>query len=195
MFELLQNFKGSVVVNDITFASIKEAEEHFKDYVGGLRILLKPNNVIKYDNNTETSSTSTSTKQSSDIYRVEVKSYMSRPFEEGFFLAKMNKSPMPYLIMVGSIISQTEKMVKMDLHVDLNYDTSVKCIRCGRVLTNPISQYLHIGPECGASEHMRLLNSGISIDEVRNRLQDSLKDVHWVGWIPKSAIVSAEKIS
>lgn len=193
MFELLQDFKGSVVVNDIPFESIQEAETHFKDYVGGLRILLKPKNDIKYDTDTDISSTPT--RPTVDIFRIEVKPYMAKPFEDGFFLAKMNASPMPYLIMVGSIISQTEKMLKMDLHVDLNYDTSVKCIRCGRTLTNPISKYLHIGPECGASEHMRLISTGISKEEVRQKLQDSLKNVHWVGWIPKSAIISAERIS
>lgn len=183
MFELLKNYPGELVVNNIEFKSSKEAEEYFKDYKGGLTILLKgvANNTSKVVN-------------SNRIYQITVRRYMTN-YSKDFFLEQWNPDgPMPYVTMIGIKLKETEKLVKMKLWVDISENRITTCMCCGRPLSNPLSQYLGVGPECGASKHLKLLESGVSIDEVKRSFREHLKNIEWEGWIVKSAITQVKEL-
>lgn len=186
MFELLKDYTGSLTVNNKKFESVEDARRAFSDYKGGLTIILNPaidgNSTIKKDIDKDT------------IYQITVRKYMTN-YGSDFFLNGMNKQgPMPYITMVGQKLSETEKLVKMKCWVELSTQRVSTCIRCGRPLTNPISQYLSLGPECGAAEHMKLIQNGVSVDLVRKQLQEKLNKITWTGWIIKTAIKDVKVI-
>lgn len=193
MFELLTSFTGKVVVNGKEFDSIKDADAHFKDYNGGLDIVLEPasSNIKVVDNVPNT--------KEKTLYKIRVKKWMTK-YGKDFFLNQMNdEGPMPFVTMYGYEIQSTAKLVKMKLWAGLdNTDTDVNdvvyCMRCGRPLTNIYSKYLHLGPECGAAEHMQLLASGMSLEEVKQSFREKLHKITWTGWIVKSAILESSEV-
>ena len=187
MFELLTEHTGKIIINGKTYDSVHEAEKAFEGYKGGLDIILEPQSEVISDDNAQIDNT---------IYRVHVKRYMTN-YDKSFFLSKMNKQgPMPYIIMYGRKIQSTEKLVQMQLWADLDstVERTTTCMRCGRPLTNSYSQYLQLGPECGASEHIKLLESGMDLEEIKQSLKQKLNNVTWTGWIVKSAIISADEV-
>ena len=71
------------------------------------------------------------------------------------FMQKWNNNkPMPYRIMKGEKVKETKGMVYMKLHADILAEKNYTCIACGRPLTNPVSQYFGIGPECGGHNYV-----------------------------------------
>lgn len=183
MFELLKEYSGRLTVNNRVFESVQDAEQAFENYKGGLTILLN-----KKDDNDPPLSTKSKNIDTTTVYQISVKRYMTQ-YKSDFFLHRMNpEGPMPFMIMCGRKLMETEKLVKMECWAGLPSTRVTTCIKCGRPLTNPLSQYLSLGPECGASEHMRMIQSGVSIDEVRKRLEHKLNNTRWTGWIIKSAI-------
>jgi hypothetical protein len=86
--------------------------------------------------------------------------------------------------MQGTIVKQTEKSVYMHLHGVAK--ATVKCMRCGRELTNPVSRAYGLGVEC-------LGKVGILVDlNDIDTIREHLIHVEWTGWIPKSSILSDE---
>lgn len=183
MFELLKNYPGELSVNNRDFKNVKEAEEYYKDYKGGLTILLKG---IEQE---ETKQVNTDR-----VYQITVRRYMTN-YSRDFFLEQWNPDgPMPYVTMIGTKIKETEKLIKMKLWADISENRITTCMCCGRPLSNPLSQYLGVGPECGASKHLKLLESGVSIDEVKRSFREHLKNIEWEGWIVKSAITQVKEL-
>ncbi len=184
MFELLTTYKGNnISINGKHFDTLLDAIKDFSDYVGGMTIVLSPqlepkNNPVKPKDNSE----------DKYIVSIKVKRYMTN-YKSDFFLSKLNpQGPMPYMYMIGYKIDETKGLVKMKCWGDMIEPRITTCMRCGRPLSNPYSQYLGLGPECGAQEHLKLMESGVSIKEVTEAFRKELRAVTWEGWIPKSAL-------
>lgn len=123
-------------------------------------------------------------------YRITVKKYMTEPASPSFdFMAKWNNNnPMPLRTMAGTIEKETRGMVYMKLHGQAA--AVVRCMRCGRTLTNPVSQMYGIGPECITKVPFIMDLDMNDVDGIKKRLVD----IVWEGWIIKSAIIEKEEI-
>lgn len=134
----------------------------------------------------------------SKIYRVEVKFWMTNYTEfmdKNSFLIKTNKSPMPLCIMYGRKLEETDKMIKMELQGDLIDKNNINCIKCGRKLTNKISKYLGIGPECGQHNYTSPFETEEELNNAILEIKEKLKQIKWTGWILKSGIISLTKLN
>lgn len=122
--------------------------------------------------------------------KIKVKKYMTMKSTPDFdFMTKFNNDvPMPYRIMVGEVEKRTAKMVYMNLHADIYADVMSTCMKCGRVLTNTVSQYFGIGPECGNHNYVNPFDSKEELQQAVNEYRKTLLNVKWEGWIPISAI-------
>ena len=121
-------------------------------------------------------------------YKISVKQYMTRKASPKFdFMAKFNNdNPMPLRTMVGEAEKETRGMIYMHLH-GVGVET-IRCMRCGRELTNPVSQYYGIGPEC-----MSKLGIVADIENI-SLIEKKLTEINWSGWIIKSAITEKEAL-
>ena len=105
------------------------------------------------------------------------------------FMAKFNNdNPMPLRTMVGIAEKETRGMVYMHLHGEAKPE--VRCLRCNRELTNPVSRLYGIGPEC---IHKIPIFFDIDIEDV-DSIKEKMVNVEWSGWIVKSAIVEKEEV-
>jgi len=131
-------------------------------------------------------------------YKIKVKSYMLLPTEEGSdfdFMKKWNNNiPMPLMIMVGDKVKETKGMVFMKLHGDITSTITQQCLRCGRDITNPVSQYFGMGPKCGHHNYTNPFPTEEELYAEVNKYRKYLQGLTWEGWIPKSAIVHEEKL-
>lgn len=185
MFELLKDYPGQLTINNKQYNSVEEAESDFKDYKGGITIVL---NGVKSHKDTPKIDCN------EKVFQISVRRYMTN-YSKDFFLETWNDmGPMPFVTMIGIKLQETEKLVKMKLWADLCDGKITTCMCCGRPLSNPLSQYLGVGPECGASKHLKLLESGVNIQEVRKQFKEKLNEVTWEGWIIKSAITQVKEI-
>ena len=179
--KILQNWKGELDIGDKHYTSIQDATSDFKTLSSETHIKLysKSKNALKrkieaVEANTE--------------YKITVKAYMTREATPEFdFMAKWNNNePMPLRTMIGTVEKETKGMVYMKLHGQA--ESVIKCMRCGRTLTNPISMHYGIGPEC-----MSKLGFVCDIDDV-DTIKKKLVDVVWEGWVIKSAITEREEV-
>ena len=100
------------------------------------------------------------------------------------FMTRVESNPMPMRTMVGKIKRETAKAYYMELHGQAL--PVVTCMRCGKTLTNPVSRYYGLGVEC-------LSKVGIVADESAiEDIKESMTNVRWSGYIPKSAILENE---
>ena len=129
-----------------------------------------------------------------NIYKIEVKNYMMKKSTPEFdFMAKWNNdNPMPLKIMVGSVEKETRGMVYMKLHGDILAEKTVRCMKCGRTLSNPVSQYFGIGPECGGHNYVNPFDTEEQLKAAVAEYKKTLNDITWEGWIIKSAITNQE---
>lgn len=125
---------------------------------------------------------------------IQVKSYMTKKATASFdFMKKWNNDvPMPMRIMVGEVVKETRGMVYMKLHADILQEKTFVCMKCGRPLTNPVSQYFGVGPECGGHNYVNPFNSEEELHAAVAEYRKQLNDVTWEGWIIKSAIERKE---
>ena len=132
----------------------------------------------------------TDTSENIEQYKITVKAYMTRPATPEFdFMSKWNNNvPMPLRTMVGTVEKETRGMVYMKLHGEA--EPVVTCMRCGRVLTNPVSKMYGIGPEC-ITKIPFIMN--LDMNDVEG-IKKKLVDVTWEGWIIKSAITKKEEL-
>ena len=117
---------------------------------------------------------------------ITVKQWLTQPATpEWDYNERMNKGvPMPLRNMQGTIVKQTEKSVYMHLHGVAK--ATVKCMRCGRELTNPVSRAYGLGIEC-----IQKVGIVADIHEVE-KIKEQLVKVEGYWWIPKTSIVSDE---
>lgn len=133
-----------------------------------------------------------------ECYEIKVKKYMTKKSVPDFdFMKKFNNdNPMPFLIMVGEVIKETPKMVYMKMHGDITQIGFDCCLKCGCMITNPVSRYFRLGPFCGGHSYENPFKTEEALIEAlalyRN---DYLSKIVWEGWIPKSAIVEKRKIT
>lgn len=178
--KLLKDWKGKISIDDIT---VEASKIDFKTLSSDSHIVLR--------SNTESRNTSVAEcVQSKSEYRITVKRYMTEKANPGFdFMAKWNNdNPMPLRTMIGTEEKETKGMVYMKLHGQA--EPVVKCMRCGRTLTNEVSRLYGIGPECITK--IPFLAS-LNIDDVEG-IKEKLVDVTWEGWVIKSAILEKEKL-
>lgn len=127
-------------------------------------------------------------------YKVTVKHYMTKQAVPGFtFMKDFNYDvPMPLTTMQGIIARETPRMFYMELKGFPK--TSVKCLRCGKTLTNPVSKLYGIGPECGQHFNIEPMASRDELVERREEIKHIFEEIKWKGWVPKSSIVEIEEV-
>ena len=194
MFTQLMNWKGAVECNGSRYDSIEAFTSQFKLDGNEIHIKLYPMQ-SKAENQAGTKSEIHSDTDKTQ-YKIFVKQYMTKKAEPTFdFMAKWNNdNPMPYRLMIGEKVKETRGMVYMKLHADITEEKASFCMCCGRPLTNPVSQYFGIGPECGNHNYVNPFDSEEELKEAVKEYRKQLRSVTWEGWIIKSAIISEEVI-
>lgn len=156
--ELLKDWTGEIVINDTPVEASKIVCNTLSD---NTHIFLRSR---------EEKCVQSEIQRFSDIseYRVTVKRYMTEKASPGFdFMSKWNNdTPMPLRTMTGTIEKETRGMVYMKLHGQA--EPVVRCMRCGRLLTNPISQHYGIGPECMSK--LGLVCDITDVDTIKKKL-------------------------
>lgn len=180
---ILDNYNGTIEVNGVETTNLSNL-----DTSKPIHIVLYPNN-IKPLNGANSKGTTDVVDDWGEV-RIRVRAYMTKPSTPEFdLMAKFNKDiPMPLRVMTGTKEKETEKMVYMKLHGDLYADVIHTCMKCGRVITNPVSRFFGLGPECGGHNYTHPFASD---DELKSAVEDykkTLLNMTWEGWIPKSAI-------
>lgn len=190
MLSMLKDYKGSIEINGEKYDSVKTALKRFKSDSDTITIKLSSNRTESVKSSVRASETHTQKK-------ITVKQYMTRTATEDFdFMKTWNKdNPMPLRTMIGTVEKETRGMVYMKLHADITEEKTQRCLCCGRPITNPVSQYFGMGPECGGHNYV---NPFYSKEELENAVKDYrenvLRNITWEGWIIKSAIVFEEDI-
>ena len=181
--KLLKDWKGEIQIDDKHYTSVECCNFNFNTLSDDTHIILR--SVDETANESATVSLTASEQQ----YRITVKKYMTLTATPDFdFMAKWNDNkPMPLRTMTGTIEKETRGMVYMKLHGQA--EPVVRCMRCGRLLTNPVSKLYGIGPEC--IEKLGFVR--VDIEDVET-IKQKLVDVHWEGWIIKSAITEKEAL-
>ena len=131
------------------------------------------------------------------VYRITVRQYMTKPSNPSFdFMAKWNNdNPMPMRTMVGTVEKETSGMVYMHLHGDITATTTQYCMKCGKVISNPVSQFFGMGPECGGHNYTNPFESEEELKSaVESYRREYLQKIVWSGWIIKSAIIEREEV-
>lgn len=190
MLERFSCWPGRINVNGVEYDSVRSAMSVCKDAITSVTLI--PNKCVSkvVDERTEAYSAC------SGEFKVTVKRYMTEKASPGFdFMAKWNKDiPMPLRTMVGTQEKETPGMVYMKLHGDIYAEKICTCMKCGRALTNPVSQYFGIGPECGGHNYVNPFDSDEELKEAVAAYRAQLQKVTWEGWIIKSAIIEREEI-
>lgn len=186
---MLKDYKGAIEINGEKYDSVSNALKCFKSDCATITIKLLANN--ENANKTQISENKSIQK------KITVKQYMTRKATPEFDFMKQwnNDKPMPLRTMIGTVEKETRGMVYMKLHADITEEKTQRCLCCGRAITNPVSQYFGMGPECGGHNY---INPFYSEEELKNAVQDYrenvLKNITWEGWIIKSAILEEEDL-
>lgn len=187
MLSLLKDYKGAIEINGVKYDSVTDAIKRFKSDGSKINIKLF---VTNRERNTEQN-------QAHKQKKIFVKQYMTRKSDAGFDFMKQwnNDNPMPLRTMIGTVEKETNGMVYMKLHADITSEKTRRCLACGRPITNPVSQYFGMGPECSGHNYV---NPFYSKEELEKAVQDYrenvLKNITWEGWIIKSAILEETEV-
>ena len=190
---LIGIYAGSVVIGEETYPSVEKAISALSGYEGQVSIILnRPEKKLVQSNVGLVSNEPEESK--STEYRIKVRQYMTKPASPSFdFQDKWNNGiPMPMRVMVGTIIKETKGMVKMELHGDIVAEQTSICMKCGKTLTNPVSRFFGIGPECGGHNYVNPFDTKEELEAAVAQVREQLKQVTWTGWIIKSAIEEQE---
>lgn len=194
MLSMLKNWEGTVELNGKQYPSINEVIADFKAGNQEIHIILHPIDVKAENkvNNTVQGQEEASKKE----YRITVKKYMTQKSEPAFdFMAKWNNdNPMPLRTMTGIIDKETRGMYHMILHGDIWAEKICTCMCCGKKLTNPVSQYFGIGPECGGHHYVNPFDSKEELQEAVSSYKKKLQETVWEGWVIKSAITEKVEV-
>lgn len=193
IWDSLQSWAGPVEVNDVKFASIGESRQMLADksqhidsiFLHAHKEDAPQRKITRLESN------------GSNVYRVTVRQYMTRKATVDFdFMAKWNNDvPMPLRTMVGTVEKETPGMVYMKLHGDITGRVTLFCMKCGKQITNPVSQFFGMGPECGGHHYVSPFESEEDLQAaVEAYRRDYLQKITWEGWIIKSAITEQEVV-
>ena len=198
ILEQLRNWKGVVEINGTKYESIKEASVvDFKTLGSEVCIVLHSVSKNAIQSITERS---IDTPDSSKVYKISVRQYMTKKSTPNFdFMSKWNhNNPMPLRTMIGTVEKETKGMVYMNLHGDIISKSKEMqfCMRCGKPLTNPVSRFFGMGPECGGHNYINPFESDEELREaVETYRKNYLQNITWSGWIIKSAIEESEELN
>ena len=130
------------------------------------------------------------------VYKITVKKWLTfKSNEYSSFMARWNKDiPMPLVTMCGYYTQESPKMKFWQLHGDIAGKKSTHCMKCGRLLTNPVSEYFGIGPECGGHNYVNPFKSAEELNYAVNEYKKKLQTITWEGWIPNDDIIEIEEI-
>lgn len=186
MIKEIINWKGPVEINGTFYEHVSAIPSDLKA-TDNMVIILKT---------TVDSSVSQAPKSASEIFKVTVRQYMTKPSTPDFdFMVRWNNNiPMPLRTMVGEKIKETPGMVYMKLHGDITEEQTECCMKCGRPITNAVSKYFGMGPECGGHNYINPFNSKEELDAAVSNYKKQLQDIIWEGWIIKSAITNIENL-
>lgn len=190
MLSMLKDYKGTVEINGKKYDSISDAQNRFRNTSDVITIKLSSNRAERHTEQIRADTTRV-------IKKITVKAYMTRQATPEFDFMKQwnNDVPMPLRTMIGTVEKETRGMVYMKLHGDITEEKTLHCLKCGRPITNPVSQYFGMGPECGCHNY---INPFYSKEELENAIKDYrekvLHNMTWEGWIIRSAILSEEII-
>jgi len=192
-WDAIKNWKGAVEINGQKFDSVDDA------YTTLLELNQSCSSVVLHALSEDATERKNSRLESVPdvLYKVTVRQYMTKPANSNFdFMKKWNNNiPMPLRTMVGTIEKETAGMVYMKLHGDITSRVTQYCMRCGKPITNPVSQFFGMGPECGGHHYV---NPFETEEELRIAIEDYrrnyLQRIVWEGWIIKSAIIEQEEI-
>lgn len=191
MLSMLKDYKGSIEINGEKYDSVKDAIKRFKSNSDTITIKLSSNERKAHTERVRAL-------QSNSTVKITVKQYMTRKATDEFtFMREWNKDiPMPLRTMIGTVEKETRGMVYMKLHGDITEEKTLHCLKCGRPITNPVSQYFGMGPECGGHNY---INPFYSKEELENAVKEYrenvLKNITWEGWIIRSAILAEEVVN
>ena len=192
MLTAVSNWEGAVIVGGARYESIMDAIHGVTDesLFDSITLLPKGNPApegLKSSPVTDSEDTQT--------YRITVKGYMTKKASPEFdFMKKWNNdNPMPFRTMIGTVDKETRGMVHMTLHADIYADTITTCMKWGRPLTNPVSQYFGIGPECGGHNYVNPFDTEEELRNAVSAYRKQLQSIVWEGWIIKSAIIEKEE--
>ena len=191
MLSMLKDYKGSVEINGVKYDSISDALKRFKSKSDVITIKLSSNHS---ERNTEQIRANESIVQK----KITVKQYMTRQATPEFDFMKVwnNDVPMPLRTMIGTVEKETRGMVYMKLHGDITEEKTLHCLKCGRPITNPVSQYFGMGPECGCHNYINPFYSKEELDNaIKHYRETVLNNMTWEGWIIKSAIIAEEDVT
>ena len=190
MLNLLEGYKGSLEVNGITYSGVKAAVQALKGYEGELVIILNKAGNKQEQKEEKAQVNSVHEIEGSPIYKIKVRQYMTKPASPEFdFHDKWNNgNPMPMRIMVGRKLKETKGMVQMELWGEITEEVTHSCMKCGKRLTNSVSKFFGIGPECGGHNYTNPFETEEELKLAVKEMQQQLKETKWTGWIIKSAI-------
>lgn len=187
MIDMIRSWQGRVAVNGQPYDNIQSAISNFKAGSGPICINLYP----KQQTPLKIENMQPERMSGEREVRITVKKYMTEQASPLFdFMAKWNNNnPMPLRTMTGKVLQETKGMVKMRLHGDIWTEKISTCMCCGRRLTNPVSQYFGIGPECGGHNYTNPFDSDAELREAVAEYRKKLQNITWEGWVIKSAII------
>lgn len=195
ILEQIQNWKGAVEINGVKYNSMADAlavDLCSFDSVSIHLLATKKNSAERKETRSSAVQNSVST-----VYQITAKQYMTKKSSPSFdFMAKWNNDiPMPLRTMVGTIEKETKGMVYMKLHGDIVARQVQFCMKCGKPLTNPVSQFFGMGPECGGHNYVNPFESEDELlAAVEQYRREYLQKITWEGWVIKSAIINQEVV-
>lgn len=208
MLEYLKGVQGAVCVNNVNYESIDKAIQDLqkRKYNGPVEILLGARSAAPASSthaaeapvNAATSQAPVqAATDNGTIYKIKVRQYMTKaPNAQFEFHTKWNNGiPMPMRIMVGKKLQETRGMVKMELWAQITEEVTMVCMKCGRTLTNPVSRYFGIGPECGGHNYVHPFDTDEELRAAVAAHNAELQNIRWTGWIIKSSLESVEVIA
>ena len=188
----IKSWNGGIVFND---TMMKPTEIDFKAIQSGTRFTLLPKSkCASYEPIKEPVSHHAVVDNDSTLFKVQVRQYMTKPSTPQFdFMKKWNNdNPMPLRVMVGEQLKETPGMVYMRLHGDILESKTRHCMKCGKVISNPISQFFGMGPECGNHAYINPFETEDELNAAVESYKQKLQKITWEGWIIKSAIEKKE---
>lgn len=188
MLTMLKDVKGAVEINGTSYKNMADAIKRFKAQDDEICIRL-------HATHADAVKTQSDALQST-VKKITVKQYMTKKSTPDFdFMAKFNNDePMPLRTMIGTVEKEIRGMVYMNLHADITQERTLHCLKCGRPITNPVSQYFGMGPECGGHNYVNPFYSKEELQEAVASYREQLRNITWSGWIIKSAILEEEDI-
>jgi hypothetical protein len=185
----------SVDINGVSYKNIEDAVNGIVE--GPVTIVFNKREVTKEEQSHTTDTVpSNNTSPDSKIYRIRVRQYMTKPSSSGFdFQDKWNNGiPMPMRVMVGKVLKETKGMYQMELWGAITEEQTSICMVCGRPLTNPVSRFFGVGPECGGHNYVNPFDTPEELAEAVRSVNSQLHEKKWTGWVIKSAIEEFEEV-